>query len=118
MLAIKRVYEAASPEDGYRILVDRLWPRGLRKEDASIDWWLKDIAPSPDLRTWFGHKPERFNEFSLRYQEELQDNPAVAELQEKITNTTATVTLLYGARDTSNNHAKVLLDFLNTHQGD
>lgn len=111
MLKIKRVYEAAAPHDGYRVLVDRLWPRGLRKENAAVDWWLKDIAPSPELRTWFGHKPERFEEFSLRYQAELTDSPAVAELREKMTHT-RDVTLLYGARDIEHNHAKVLLDFL------
>ena len=72
ILQIKRVYETPDKHDGIRILVDRLWPRGVKKEDAHLNYWLKDIAPSPDLRKWFNHKPEKFKEFSQKYKEELQ----------------------------------------------
>src|SRR3954452_22853316 len=74
---IKRVYEAATPADGTRVLVDRLWPRGLRKADAKWMYWMKDVAPSPELRRWFGHEPERFAEFSRRYKKELRENAAL-----------------------------------------
>jgi len=111
MFTIKRIYEPANEKDGYRILIDRLWPRGIRKEIAALDLWLKDIAPTPELRTWFGHKPERYAEFAARYQDELSSNPAVQPLQ-TIARDNPTVTLLYAAHDPNYNHAKVLLDFL------
>ena len=107
---IKRVYEPASPEDGTRILVDRLWPRGLKKSTAELTSWLKDIAPSPPLRTWFGHKPERFAEFRRRYTAELRKNPAFPELRRL--GRGQRITLLYGARDPEVNHAAVLLSAL------
>jgi uncharacterized protein YeaO (DUF488 family) len=103
---IKRVYEPAKPSDGIRVLVDRLWPRGVSKAKAKLDHWMKDVAPSPQLRTWFGHKPERFAEFRKRYREELAANPAVAELRKLGKN--RRVTLLYGARDPKINQAVVL----------
>src|SRR6478609_3582032 len=82
-LRLKRVYEPPSPEDGVRVLIDRLWPRGLRKADAAIDRWMKDIAPSTELRRWFGHDPERWAAFHRRYTEELeQQAAAVDELRE------------------------------------
>jgi uncharacterized protein YeaO (DUF488 family) len=111
MLRIKRIYEPPAAADGYRILVDRLWPRGLSKEKAVLDEWLKDIAPTPELRTWFGHDPARFAEFRARYQTELESNPAVATLQ-KLMSKHPTITLLYGAHDTEHNQAVVLCDFL------
>src|SRR5216110_780362 len=74
-LRIKRIYEPASAEDGYRVLIDRLWPRGLSKEKANIDEWARDLAPSDELRRWFGHRPERFDEFRRRYTDELRDEP-------------------------------------------
>lgn len=111
MIKIKRVYEPAERGDGYRVLVDRLWPRGLKKEAADLDMWLKDIAPSPALRTWFGHKPERFAEFSKKYKAELKANPAVAQLR-ALAGEHKTVTLLYGARDTEHNHAVVLAAYV------
>lgn len=111
MLRIKRIYDAPEATDGYRILVDRLWPRGVSKERAALDLWLKDIAPSPDLRTWFGHKPDRFDEFIERYRLELQTNPAVGTLRD-IIHGHSTVTLLYAAHDPKINHASVLLSFL------
>jgi uncharacterized protein YeaO (DUF488 family) len=110
-IAIKRVYEAALPSDGYRVLVDRLWPRGVSKEKADLDLWLKEVAPSPELREWFSHLPERFDEFSARYTAELDENPAVGSLRE-VAAAHDTVTLLYGARDPRVNHAAVLLAYL------
>lgn len=110
-VVIKRVYEEASPDDGYRVLVDRLWPRGVSKERAKLDVWLKEIAPSPELREWFGHKPERFKEFKSRYEKELKDNPTVDELQ-AIIKEHPKVTLLYGAHDSKDNQAVVLRDFV------
>jgi uncharacterized protein YeaO (DUF488 family) len=103
---IKRVYEPAKSSDGIRVLVDRLWPRGIKKSDARLDHWMKDVAPSPRLRLWFDHKPERFTEFSKRYKKELVGNPAVPELRKL--GKGALVTLLYGARDPQVNHAVVL----------
>ena len=76
-ICIKRVYEAASPDDGERILVDRLWPRGLSKEKAAIDIWEKDVAPSAALRKWFGHDPDKFDDFRNKYRKELEENPAI-----------------------------------------
>ena len=107
---IKRVYEPAAPSDGNRILVDRLWPRGLKKADAKLDQWLKDIAPSTALRTWFGHKPDRFAEFARRYRKELAANPALAALRKA--GRGKTVTLLYAAHDPAINQAAVLLTAL------
>jgi uncharacterized protein YeaO (DUF488 family) len=107
---IKRVYEPAEKSDGIRVLVDRLWPRGLRKEDSHLDHWMKDVAPTPKLRTWFGHQENRFEDFSRRYRIELADNPAVASLRR--IGAKRSVTLLYAARDPTVNHARVLLSFL------
>ena len=107
---IKRAYEPASSSDGARILVDRLWPRGVKKTSAHLCCWMKDIAPSPKLRTWFGHRPERFVEFRGRYERELSRNALMSRLREfgggKL------VTLVYGAQDPLINHARVLLDVL------
>lgn len=107
---IKRVYEPAGPRDGTRVLVDRLWPRGLKKADAAIDLWMKDVAPSPALRQWFGHDPERFGEFQRRYRAELKKNPTLTELRKL--GKGKTTTLLYGAHDPEINHAVVLLSAL------
>ncbi|MGB3027168.1 DUF488 domain-containing protein [Paradevosia shaoguanensis] len=109
-ISIKRVYEPASPSDGTRILVDRLWPRGLSKEKAHYDLWLKDVAPSTELREWFGHQPDRWPEFQKRYSAELSHNPAMAELRDLATK--GHVTLLYGAHDEEHNQAVVLADVL------
>lgn len=109
-LQIKRVYDVPSPADGARVLVDRLWPRGVRKERAHLSLWLKDAAPSPALRQWFAHRADRWPEFTLRYLAELKTNPAIARLQEL--QRQGSVTLLYAARDESMNHARVLADFL------
>ena len=110
-LSVKRVYDPASAEDGKRILVDRVWPRGLRKEDAAIDLWLKDIAPSTGLRQWFGHREDRWDVFCRRYGDELDRNPApVRRLRDFIGGGTAT--LLYAARDREHNNAVALLRYL------
>ena len=111
MLQIKRVYYQPSPNDGIRVLVDRLWPRGITKKEALVDLWLKDIAPSKDLRLWFNHRPERFAEFSIKYNEELSHNPDVAKLK-KMVEKQPTITLIYAAKDPLINHAEVLSKFI------
>lgn len=108
---IKRIYDEPKAEDGYRVLVDRLWPRGISKQRAMLDEWCKDAAPSPELRTWFNHKPERFNEFKARYTDELRINPVVSHLKALATEE-PTLTLLYAAHDPLINHANVLLEFI------
>ena len=108
---IKRVYDAPEAGDGERILVDRLWPRGVAKAEAHIDLWLKDVAPSADLRRWFGHKPERWAEFQKRYLAELKDSPAFEDLRRWVRG--KPTTLLYGAKDEIHNQARVLADRLN-----
>jgi uncharacterized protein YeaO (DUF488 family) len=110
-IALKRIYEPASRSDGMRILVDRIWPRGIKKDDAKIDLWLKDVAPSTALRQWFGHKPERWEKFRERYRAELSKNDALAELRE-LARTPKRITLLYGAHDEEHNQAVVLADLL------
>ena len=111
-IRIRRVYEEPSADDGLRVLVDRLWPRGRSKQSARVDVWLKDIAPSKNLRTWFGHIPERFDEFAARYRAELDTSPeAVSRLRGLIADHPR-VTLLYGAKDNEHNNAVVLRDYL------
>jgi uncharacterized protein YeaO (DUF488 family) len=106
-LRIKRIYEPADPgEDGRRVLVDRIWPRGVSKERAALDTWLPEVGPSTELRRWFGHEPDRWTEFVSRYRAELETSPHFAELRD-IVDANPT-TLLYGARDTERNQAVVL----------
>lgn len=107
---VKRAYESPEKADGERILVDRLWPRGLAKAKAKIDVWLKDVAPSTELRQWFGHDPEKWSEFKKRYRAELKDSEALAELQTLARK--GDITLVYGARDESHNQALVLKQML------
>lgn len=110
-IKVKRVYEPASPDDGYRVLVDRLWPRGLGRERVAASMWLKEAAPSTVLRRWFGHEPLKFDEFRRRYLEELAAKPeAAAEVLEMARK--GRVTLLYAARDEEHNHAIVLREYL------
>lgn len=109
--AIKRVYDDPAADDGCRVLVDRLWPRGVSKERARLELWLKEVAPSPPLRTEFAHMQERFDDFRAAYEAELETNPAVETLRD-LAAEHPTVTLLYGARDPQTNHARVLLEFL------
>ena len=108
---LKRVYNSASPDDGYRILVERLWPRGLTKEKAAVDLWLKEIAPSPELRKWFGHDPARWEEFQSRYFSEL-DGKAEALRPIREAALRRNVTLVYGARDQEHNDAVALKAYL------
>ena len=110
-IKIKRVYEQSEKDDGTRVLVDRLWPRGLTKEKASVDIWLKDVAPSTELRRWFGHDPEKWQRFRGRYETELKHNGGVVDILTKKA-MRGTLTLLYGARDESHNEARVLKQFL------
>lgn len=109
---IKRAYEPTSTADGYRVLVDRLWPRGVSKERAALDEWLKDIAPSPDLRTWWDHDPARMAEFTVRYDAELEENTKAVQHLLDVANARETVTLLYAAHDPAVNHALVLQRFI------
>lgn len=106
-IKIKRIYELPSTEDGLRILVDRLWPRGIAKERAAIDYWYKEITPSNSLRKWFAHKEDRFNEFSKLYKEELKSQEEVLN-KVKMFSTKKPVTLIYAAKDPKINHAIVL----------
>jgi uncharacterized protein YeaO (DUF488 family) len=109
-IEIKRAYEPPSPKDGKRILVDRLWPRGVSKAKAALDLWDKDIAPTTSLRKWFDHRPDRFAEFKQRYRDELKSNPAVPDILLQIGR--RKTTLVYAAHDPAVNHAVVLADFL------
>lgn len=106
-ILIKRIYEAATEDDGYRILIDRLWPRGVSKEEAHLNDWIKEVAPTDELRKWFDHDPKKFGEFEERYRTELKDkSDLLLQIRKKAANTT--VTLLYGAKDTEHNQALVL----------
>lgn len=108
---LKRVYEPADETDGYRVLVDRLWPRGVSRERARLDEWERELAPSAGLRTWFGHNPDRFEGFRRRYIDELRRHrPRIAELRRRARR--GTLTLVYAARDTEHNDAVVLADVL------
>jgi DNA-3-methyladenine glycosylase len=110
-VSIKRVYEDVEQGDGYRVLVDRVWPRGVSKEKAAVDLWLQEVGPSTELRTWFGHVPERFEEFATKYRAELNDNAAAQELQDVVA-AHDIVTLVYSAKDEEHNQAVVLADYL------
>jgi uncharacterized protein YeaO (DUF488 family) len=114
MIKLKRVYESPSRKDGLRVLVERLWPRGLTKEREAVDLWLKDVAPSPELRKWFGHDPARWEQFQERYRQELREKKdAVHLLRQK--GKDGTVTLVYAARDEDHNGALALKQFLQGH---
>jgi uncharacterized protein YeaO (DUF488 family) len=113
-ISIKRIYDKSASTDGMRILVDRLWPRGVSKEAAALDLWAKDIAPSAELRTWFDHRNDRFAEFKKRYLLELRSNPVVPELLDGIGKRKAT--LLYGAKDAAVNHAVVLAEYIDRYR--
>jgi uncharacterized protein YeaO (DUF488 family) len=112
MIKLKRVYEDWEKDDGYRVLVDRLWPRGVSKEKAHLDLWLKEIAPSTELRKWFGHDAQKWGEFEKKYKKELGANQELVDQLKQLEEEHAVVTLLYGARDTEHNEAVVLLDLL------
>ena len=110
-IRIKRIYDPPEASDGQRILVDRLWPRGVSKAKAALTLWLKDIAPGPDLRMWFSHDPARYTEFALRYRMELAHNKDAVDQMEHLIKQ-GPVTLLYAAHDEEHNHARVLAAYL------
>jgi uncharacterized protein YeaO (DUF488 family) len=113
MIKTKRIYEPWDASDGYRVLIDGLWPRGVKKESARLDEWLKDIAPSPKLRTWFGHQPERWPEFASRYKKELTAPEKAAHLKRLAAlSKKQTLTILYGAREERYNNAVVISEIL------
>jgi uncharacterized protein YeaO (DUF488 family) len=110
-IQVKRAYEPASPDDGYRVLIDRLWPRGVSRQSAELDEWIKELAPSAELRQWFGHEPARFEEFRRRYIEELRDERSqLTALRRRARQ--GRLTLVYSAHDTENNDAVVLSEIL------
>lgn len=112
---LKRIYEDVKSNDGVRVLVDRIWPRGVAKKDAKVDHWMKEIGPSNDLRKWFGHDPDKYEEFKIKYKEELQSGNQQEQLQElkKLTKENEKhVTLLFGAKDEKYNQAPVLKEIL------
>src|ERR1700757_1071470 len=109
---VARIYEQIDPDDGQRVLVDRIWPRGIRKDDPRVGIWLKDVAPSKDLREWYHHQPERFDEFAARYEEELHDTAAFTELRKLAKR--GVVTLVTATREADGSHAAVLAKLLNS----
>lgn len=111
-IVIKRVYDKPNKSDGKRILVDRLWPRGVSKESANLDLWLKEIAPSTDLRKWFGHDPNKWHEFEKRYKEELDNKRELTLKLKDLEKKYIQITLLYGAKDTEHNEAVILQEML------
>ncbi|MEA4917585.1 MAG: DUF488 domain-containing protein [Proteiniphilum sp.] len=113
MIKIKRIYDQLGDDDGYRILIDRLWPRGVSKEDAHVDLWLKGIAPSTELRKWFQHDPEKWKEFGERYRKELSGERENLDRIKDIEKEHGNVTLLYAGKDEKHTHALVLLQLLN-----
>lgn len=116
-LHIKRVRDDGSQDDGARILVDRLWPRGVSKVHAALDYWFKELAPTDELRKWFGHDPEKFEEFTQRYRKELDEDASgeVSELKHVLRDVDV-ATLLFDAKDVEHNNAVVLLDWLRNHR--
>ena len=111
-ISVKRVYDPAASEDGYRVLVDRLWPRGLTREAAQVHLWLRDIGPTGELRKWFGHEPGRWPEFQARYADELRSHGELLDLVQDLERHHDQVTLLYGARDRDRNEAQVIAEAL------
>ena len=114
MVRVKRVYEKAEARDGWRVLVDRLWPRGMKKEAAKIDLWMKDVAPSDTLRKWFGHDAKKWGDFQKKYRAELKEKAELLAELKKLEKEHGTLTLLFGARDEGHNQAVVLAEVLKT----
>lgn len=113
MIKLKRIYEKPEKSDGYRILVDRLWPRGVSKASATLDLWLKDIAPSTELRQWFGHDSDKWSEFQKKYKVEIKTNKEIVAKLEKIIKMKKNITLLYAAKDEEHNEAVVIKNLFN-----
>lgn len=114
MITLKRIYDLPNPNDGYRVLVERLWPRGMSKSRAQVDLWMKEIAPSPELRAWYSHDLEKWDEFKKRYRAELELNPAVDQLQQVLL-LKVKVTFVFAARDEQHSSAWVLREYLEEH---
>jgi len=112
MIKLKRVYDQPVKEDGFRVLVERLWPRGMTKEKAKIDRWLKDVAPSQELRKWFGHDLDKWDEFQRRYREELNSNPQAIDQLRDLIEQYPTISFVYAAKDEQHNSALLLRDYL------
>lgn len=112
MIKIKRIYDTPDENDGCRILVDRLWPRGISRNKANIDLWLKDIAPSDELRKWYSHDVKKFNDFSKKYKQELKDKSDLLKQLKKLEKDHKTITLLFSAKDVSHNNAVVLRNYI------
>ncbi len=115
LVGLKRIYEKSGITDGKRVLVDRLWPRGVKKSTANVDLWLKDVAPSDELRQWFSHDPSKWKEFKAKYKRELDGSKAFADLADMVR--TSDVTILYAAKDTEHNNAVALAEFLEAKDG-
>lgn len=112
-LSVKRVYEMPAENDGFRILIDRLWPRGLSKEKAQVDLWLKEIAPSAELRKWFNHESEKWPVFKIKYKAEIAENAEAVNILKNMLEKHKKVTLVFGAKDEEHNDAVVLLELFN-----
>jgi uncharacterized protein YeaO (DUF488 family) len=112
VIRVRRIYNQPGAKDGYRVLVDRLWPRGIRREAGGVDLWMRDVAPSTELRKWFGHQVERWPDFRERYAAELEGHGPLLDLLKDIEQHHGTVTLLFAARDEEHNEAEVLADVL------
>lgn len=115
MIEIKRVYDTQSDKDGFRVLVDRLWPRGLSKKSSKIDLWLKDIAPSDGLRKWFAHDPKKWPDFKKRYGKEMEEKTQITSELESLERKKRKITLLYAAKDRVHNNAAFLREYLQKH---
>lgn len=112
MIQVKRIYDSVTEDDGYRVLTDRLWPRGFSKEDAKVDLWMKDIAPSTELRKWFDHDPDKWMEFQQRYKDELVNKKELIDQLLKLEKEKKVITLLFSAKDREKNQAMVLIEVL------
>ena len=112
MIKLKRIYDLYDSTDGYRVLVDRLWPRGISKQKAHLDLWFKELAPSTELRKWFGHDPRKWNQFEKKYRDELKDKKALVDQLRHLEDKHKNLTILYGAKDEKHNEAVVLLQIL------
>jgi len=112
MLKIKRIYDKTERSDGYRVLIDGVWPRGIKKQDANIDLWLKEIAPSRELRQWFAHDPAKWGQFKKAYKKELKQKPGLIKAIQEIEKKEKTITLLYAAKDKEHNNVQVLKSVL------
>jgi uncharacterized protein YeaO (DUF488 family) len=112
MIQVKRIYDSVTEDDGYRVLIDRLWPRGFSKEDAKVDLWMKEIAPSTELRKWFHHDPDKWMEFQKRYKDELVNKKELIDQLLKLEKEKKVITLLFSAKDREKNQAMVLIEVL------